>query len=107
MKKSLVVTILVLIGAVAPWAATAQDCKYHNAKVDFSAGAPFDSEDYDFCFDGAKLVGTLNGTYGYCVNFDTFLTSDSIFGDGWTQVETGKYDSWVETQKGRLTVSGD
>lgn len=69
-----------------------------------SPATEFESEDYDFCIDGAKLVGTLNGTYGYCVNFDTFLTSDFIFGDGWTQIETGKYDSWVETKKGTLEM---
>ena len=104
MRKSVIVTLLVLVGAALPWAGTAQDCKYYNAKADFRTATEFESDGYDFCIDGAKLVGSLNGTYGYCVDFDTFLTSDSVFGDGWEQVETGKYDSWVETNKGRLEM---
>ena len=104
MKKALVVTILVLMGAAAPWAVTAQDCQYHNAKIDFSTGEAIDPGDYDFCFDGAKLVGTLNGTYGYCINDDTFVSSDTIFGDGWTQIETEKFESWVVTKTGTLVL---
>ena len=49
-------------------------------------------------------MGTLNGTYGYCVDFATFVSSDTIFGDGWTQIETEKYDSWVVTKKGTLDM---
>lgn len=110
MKKSLVVTLLVLMGAAVPWAAAAlevEDCQYHNAKLDVSTGTlNFDPPgDYDFCLEGAKLVGTLNGTYTSCVDFDTFVSSDTIFGDGWTQIETAKYDSWVETKKGTLVMS--
>jgi len=104
MRKSLIVTLMVFVVAALPWAATAQDCQYHNAKIDFSTGANFESEDYDFCFGGAKLVGTLNGTYGYCGNFDTFVSSDTIFGDGWEQILTSKYDTWVETNKGTLEM---
>ena len=110
MKKSVIVTLLVFVGAALPWAATAQevmyvDCKYHNAKVDYSTGAPLAPwGDFDECFDGAKVVGTLNGTYGYCVDYDTFLTSAFIFGDIYEQIETGKYESWVVTKKGTLEM---
>lgn len=105
MKKSLVVTLLVLMLAAVQWAAAAPSCwQYHNAKADFGTAIITEQDEFHVCIDGAKLVGTLNGTYGYCLYFDTFVSSDTIFGDGWVQIETAKYDSWVVTGKGTLEM---
>jgi len=32
------------------------------------------------------------------------LTSESLFGDGFDLIETGVYDSWIETKKGTLEM---
>ena len=100
MKKSLVVTLLVLMGAAVPWAASAQDCQYQNVKLDFRSVTPIDPGIYDFCLGDIKATGTINGTYEVCFYDVDFVPSKSIFSDGVDNVFAEKYYSRIVTKKG-------
>lgn len=108
MKNSLLITLVVLVGASVASSAVAQSCwQYHNLKIDFRDFAPLAPEDYpddyDFC-GGAKIIGTLNGRYSWCFLWEEGVNSESIYGDGWGQIWAGKYYSWIETGKGTLQI---
>jgi len=102
MRKSLIVALSILMGAALPWtAAAAQDCQYHNVKLDFTSSTPIPPGSYDFCLGGMKATGTINGTYEYCW-YDDLVPSEEIFSpsDGVTNVLAIKYYSRIVTKKG-------
>ena len=102
MRKILVVTFLVFVGAALAAAAVAQDCRFHNAKLDFRFGTFVENpEPFDFCFEGIKVSGTLNGHYKVCFFEDDLIPSDQIYLlDGYPQIEAEKLYSWIFTDKG-------
>jgi len=104
MRKILMITQLVLWGIAVPCVAAAQDCQYHSFKLDFSTATWLDppTAPYDACLEVSKVVGTLNGTYRVCFHLGDFISSDEIFGDGYTQVEAEKLYIWILTKKGDI-----
>ena len=105
MKKSLVVTLLVLIGVAVPWAATAQDCQYHNFKIDLKTFAFLDEPipPYEACWEYTKVVGTLGGHYVNC--FMGEVSSTEIFQEeyGWEEgIIANKLFGFFETRRGTL-----
>ena len=101
MRKSLIVALSVLMGAALPWtAAAAQECQYHNVKLDLTSSTYIPPVgDYDFCLGGMKATGTINGTYEYCW-YDNLVPSKDIFFDGVANVLARKYYSRIVTKKG-------
>lgn len=104
MRKSLIIALLVLVGAAFPTVAAAQDCQYHNVKIDFSSRTWIDPpmEPFEYCFEVSKVVGTLNGSYLVCFNTADFISSDTIYGDGIKVVEASKYYSSIKTKNGHI-----
>jgi hypothetical protein len=103
MRKSLVITLLVLVGVAMPSVAAAQDCQYHNLKLDFKSFRLIDPiGSYDRCLEVSKVVGTLNGSYIACWHFDEYIPSSEIFGDDVDNIVAEKYYSWISTKKGDL-----
>ena len=104
MRKSLIVTLLVLVGAAVPSVVPAQECQYQNFKVDYRSSRFLEEpiEDYDFCL-ASKVVGTLNGTYLVCWYSDNAIPSSDIYGDSFNLVQTVKYYSWISTKKGDIS----
>ena len=112
MRYTLVVLVLALAAAVAPWSAVAEDCTYHNYKIDVDSFAFLDEPiaPYDLCWEFTKVVGTINGRNVTCVFFAELCgpmgcigrTSDEIWGDGWTDVRAWKFYTWYETNSGVL-----
>lgn len=104
MRKALTLALLAFLALAAPSAVSAEDCQYHNFKIDFSTAIWLDPpiEPYDACLEVSKVSGTLNGTYVVCFHYDDFFTSDDIYGDGYTQVRGEKLYVWVLTRKGDI-----
>ena len=96
MKKSLMITLLLVVGAaVVPWTAVAEDCQYHRFKMDNRTLVLIDTiGPYDRCRE-AKVIGTLSGRYWYCFFWDDFMTSDFIYGDGFDRIFTGYFHPGV------------
>jgi len=103
MRKSLIVTLLVIVGAAAAWPAAAQDCQYHQITAVWNNAALVDPGDFDICIE-FDFKGTINGRYKICWNLADIFTSDSYYGDGYTQIQTSYYYSWIETKKGSLVL---
>jgi hypothetical protein len=106
MRRSVIVTLVVLAIAVVPSIAAAADCQYHNVKFEFKSAAWLDPPiaPYDACLHLGKIVGTLNGEYLVCFYFADFIPSDDIYADGFFQIEAEKYYSWISTKKGDITM---
>jgi len=106
MKRFITVALLVTAVAAVPSIAVAVDCQYHNVKFEFKSANWLDPPvaPYDACLHLGKIVGTLNGEYLACFFFADFIPSDSIYADGFTQIEAEKYYSWISTNKGDLTM---
>ena len=107
MRRSMIVSVLVFVGALGAWSVAAQDCSYLTFKMDTRSFAPVVPPlgDYDFCGEITKIVGGVNGRYEWCLYFaDVQFTSDDIFGDGYSQVGPGKYYSRIETDDGELQL---
>jgi hypothetical protein len=104
MRKSLIITLLVLVGAAVPSVAPAQECQYHNVKIDYGSANWLDEPMayYDACLEVGKVVGTLNGSYLVCF-YDVDVKPDSeIFGNGFDQILAVKYYTWLSTKKGDI-----
>jgi len=103
MRKSLIVTLLVVAGAAVPWVASAQDCRYQKVKADMTTFTYLDSPiaPYDLCWE-INVAGTLNGTYVGCIYFNEGIPSSDIYGDGYTQIQATKYYSWISTKHGEV-----
>ena len=106
MRKSLVISLLVLMGAAGAWNAQAQDCRYHNIKLDTSSFAFIEPiAPYDACWEFAKVTGTLGDRWVSCVlNEQAPRTSNEIWGDGWVQLEANKFLSFLETRDGVVEI---
>ena len=115
MRKSAIISIIVLATVAAPWAASAENCEYHNFRLDYGSFAFLDVplEDYDVCWEFTKTIGTLNGRLVTCMLYDeTYCepgycigrTSDDIWTDGWTGMWARKYYSLIETEMGNLDL---
>ena len=99
MKSFLIAVLLVLFTAPA----IAQDCKYHNLKLDFKSYEEPDPGDYDVCYRFNKVRGTLTGIFTSCKHDGEWYTTDDVWGDGST-LELGKYYSTFETPDGDLEL---
>lgn len=102
MRKCLIGLLLLLAIAALPSSTAAQDCQYHKVKLDFSSASVLAEpiEDFDFCLEVSKVVGTLNGSYLTCFYDAEFVSSSDIFGDAVEQIYAEKYYSWISTNKG-------
>jgi len=107
MRKSMIVLVLVLVGALGAWSVAAQDCSYLTFKMDSRSAAPIVPPlgDYDFCAEITKIVGGIKGRYEWCLySADVELLSDDIFSDGISTVGPGRYYSRIETDDGELQL---
>jgi hypothetical protein len=104
MRKHLTVTLLVIAIVTLPSIVAAQDCQYHNVKLDFTSASWLAEPigDFDACLEVSKVVGTLNGSYLTCFYNADFIPSPDIYGDTFPQIFAEKYYSWISTKKGEI-----
>lgn len=116
MFKRLVITALVLLVAFGAWPAIAQPpvpqgCQYFNLMMDRRSFAVVDPQpippfDYDVCVAGTRVTGALNGRYIFCLYFADFaITSDTVYGDGLSQLGLSRYAARIETPRGRIDLA--
>lgn len=116
MFTRLVIAILVLVVALGAWPAVAQPpvpegCQYFNLQMDRRSFALVDPQSippdtYDVCVAGTKITGNLKGRYVFCLDFADFsITSDTVYGDGLTQLGLSRYRSRLETSQGNIELA--
>ena len=107
MRKTPIITLLVLAGLAVPWVAAAQDCQYQSFKVDLSTATLIDPiSNYDVCMEASKVVGTINGTYRVCFYYSDFVPSSDIFLYGLDEVQTAHFSALLTTKKGTIEAEG-
>jgi len=107
MRKTPIITLLVLAVLAVPWVAAAQDCQYQSFKVDLSTAALIDPiSTYDVCIEVSKVVGTINGSYRLCFYNADFVPSSEIFLYGLDQVQTAHFYALLTTKNGNIEAEG-
>jgi len=102
MRRFLWVAFLLLLAPAIAAPAGAYTWTYHHFKFIASSYTVIDPiEPYTSCAT-YRIVGTLNGLYTSCTNWDEWLSSTMIWGDVYGGMWTGKYESWIETNDGTL-----
>ena len=99
-REILLLTAIILLTTSFAYA---QDCKYHNFKLDYKSYGEPDPGDYSICYRFNKVRGTLTGIYTSCKHDGEWGTTHDVWGDGST-LELGKYYSTFETPDGDLEI---